>query len=371
MRITLLFEPSSDRAIPFAAGPERYQRLADELCRYAGVQLQIVKGALQQAPVEAYVLFAGARDVSRSLADCGPALAAKLAPKTVLLDVSWQNALEQLEKYRLAGAVDSLRLSEWLARPSSYKGPFGLRYLTEVLGASCVPLPAFRSAHYCLLQSKRHRGLPHLLADYLIAYDRDQRPLSVVPSVSVARVIRAFRNDLDGRRKSDAERRAGGIPTSQVESVSLKRAISSLKTAREAAHLTLQKVAERSGLDIEQLACMEGNDYSRATLGTLRAYFRALEATCGWTLADMGLPGHRAQELEQDPVGTASDGPVMVPRTGVSRPSASLGEADCTPPAIVERGMTVLGNRRLRRHLQVELDRPTVQTQVEEHYAGV
>ena len=43
MRITLLFEPSADRAIPFAAGPERYQRFADELGRYAGTKVEIVK----------------------------------------------------------------------------------------------------------------------------------------------------------------------------------------------------------------------------------------------------------------------------------------------------------------------------------------
>ena len=140
MRIMLLFEPPPDRAIPFAAGPERYQRLADELSRYAGAQVQIVKDVLRKAPADTYLLFAGGGDVSRSLADCGPGLAAQLAPRIVLLDVSWQKALEQLEKHRLAGAVDSLRLSEWLARPSSCTGPFGLRYLAKPLGASCVPI---------------------------------------------------------------------------------------------------------------------------------------------------------------------------------------------------------------------------------------
>src|ERR1700733_9789700 len=107
MRIALLFEPSREPTIPFAAGPERYQRLADELSRYSATQVQIIMDILRNAPDDSYVLFAGGGDISRSLADCGPALAARLAPRIVLLDVSWQRALEQLEKHRLAGALDS------------------------------------------------------------------------------------------------------------------------------------------------------------------------------------------------------------------------------------------------------------------------
>ena len=136
MQITLLVEPSADRTIPFAAGTERYQRLADEIGHYAGTKVKIVMETLRKAPTETFVLFAGSGDLSRSLADCDPLLAARL----VLLDVSWQTALEKLEEHRLAGAVDSLRLSEWLARPSSCTGPFGLCNLAKPLGASCVPI---------------------------------------------------------------------------------------------------------------------------------------------------------------------------------------------------------------------------------------
>jgi hypothetical protein len=191
MRITLLFEPSPDRAIPFAEGPERYQRLIDELSRYAGVQIPIIKDVLRKVPTDTYVLFAGTGDVSRSLSDCGPALAGQLAPRIMLLDVSWQRALEQLEEHRLAGAVDNLRLSEWLARPSSCTGPFGLRDLIRPLGVSCVPLAPFNSAHYCLLKSKHHHGMPHLLSDYLAAYNDDLKPLNAVPSGSLARVLQS------------------------------------------------------------------------------------------------------------------------------------------------------------------------------------
>ena len=366
MRITLLIEPSRDPAIPFAAGPERYQRLADELSRYAGTQVQIIKDILRKAPDDSYVFFAGGGDVSRSLADCGSELAARLAPRIVLLDVSWQRALEQLERHRLAGAVDSLRLSEWLARPSSCTGPFGLRYLSKPLEAPCTPLPAFRSAHYCLLQSKHHRGMPHLLADYLAAYDRDQQPLSAVLSLSLAHVERPLTDEALGPAQTRAGRQEGAVSTSQVESVSIKRAIDSLKHARESAHMTLLQVAEGSGLDPEQLGLLEGSDYPRATLGTLRAYFLALEPTLGWNLAGTGAPTFPRLHSRQVSVETT----IIDPPISVSDGGDGVGAADHLessamsaekPWILVERGMTVEGNRRSRRR----------QPDEEESYAGV
>ncbi len=377
MRITLLFEPTPDRAIPFAAGPERYQRFADELSRYVGAQVQIVKDVLQKAPADTYVLFAGGRDLARSLADCGPALAARLAPRIVLLDVSWQKALEQLEKHRLAGAVDSLRLSEWLARPSSCTGPFGLRYLTKPLGASCVPLPSFCSARYCLLQSKYHRGMPHLLANYLAAYDRDQQPLSAVRSVSLARGPRVLTEWAGENAQRGAGIQGSATPFSQVESVSIKRAVDSLKRARESAQMSLPQLAERSGLDAEQLGLLEGSDYARATLGTLRAYLLALEPTCGWIIVEAGEPVFPPTPWTQDQGATAKINDSSSIAFGIG---AGVEAADLSGPSalsagmpwmLVERGMTVLGNRRSRRRQpEGELDNPTVRTK-EESYAGV
>jgi hypothetical protein len=191
MRITLLLEPSAGREVPFAAGAERYRRFAEELAHYAGTPVPVVKAALNAAPEGGYVLFAARGDLARSLADCDPEQATRLPGRLVLLDVSWQQALAELERHRLAAAVDSLRMSEWLARPSGGKGPFGLRHLAKTLGVSCVPLPCFQSAHYCLLDSAHHHGMPHLLADYLTAYDRDPRPPNARPSAARARAEEA------------------------------------------------------------------------------------------------------------------------------------------------------------------------------------
>lgn len=377
MRITLLFEPSADRAIPFAVGPERYQRLADELGRYAGAPVRIVNDLLRKAPADAYVLFAGSGDLSRSLADCGPVLAAQLAPRLVLLDVSWQKAIEQLEQHRLAGAVDSLRLSEWLARPSSSVAPFGLRYLAKPLGATCVPMPALRSAHYCLLQSEQHRGMPHLLADYLAAYDRDQQPLSTLPSVSLARVRGTLAAGDGGKPQIAPHPEERTLRAAQVESVSVKRAIDSLRRARESACLTLSQVAERSGLDPEQIGLLEGSDYPQATLGTLRAYFLAMDLSWSWTLAESGSPSPSRERRSG-----ANEETVIKPNrsvfvAGIEPREAIADFPEPSPPTevprvLVERGMTFLSNQRIRNwQPEGKLNDLSSTTRKKETHAGV
>jgi len=58
MQITFLFEPSRSVSVPFAAGPERYQRFADELGKYAGTKVQIARDFLRKAPRDGFVLLA-------------------------------------------------------------------------------------------------------------------------------------------------------------------------------------------------------------------------------------------------------------------------------------------------------------------------
>lgn len=180
MHITLLYEPPTGRAAtPSTVGVQRYAPLIDELRCLTGGPVAVMPGTLQDAPPEGYILFAG-WNWSAAVANLERCGAGQVAPRTVLLDVSGLSALPLLERYHFAGAVDSLRLSEWLAqvgegdrltRGSSCVGPFGHQALADAVGASCVPLPGYRSEHYCLLQSDRHEGLPHLLVDYLRVYD--------------------------------------------------------------------------------------------------------------------------------------------------------------------------------------------------------
>ena len=368
MRITLLYEPSVERKTPLGAGVERYRRFAEELSRHARTPVRVLEGDLKNTTEDGYVLFAGSGDVSRSLAECGKERAAQLAPRIVLLDVSWQRALEPLEQHRLAGAVDSLRMSEWLARPSSCTGPFGLRYLSKALGVSCVSLPGLRSKHYCLLESKHHRGMPHLLADYLTAYDRDQKPLSAVPSVALARSREALVEKSIGQSRTMAGRGDQLTPMSQVEFRNTKRVVASLESVRQRAGMTLQQIAESVGFDIEQLGWLEQGDLERATLGALRGYVMALEPKLGWILIDSKDASstlHQKSEEQAETNGT-TDQPRIVSGTG-----AKVNNADI--PAWMEQGgLTVNGNRRVR-HQQKEddLDPITPRTRKEKSYAGV
>jgi hypothetical protein len=141
--------------------------------------------------------------------------------------------------------------------------------------------------------------------------------------------------------------------------------------------MTFVQVAERAGIDTEQLAMLEGSNYLRATLGALRAYFIALEPVSGWTLAETGnpssLPLRRAQERAE--MAPSSDQPVVL--TGSeAKVIVDLSERSSipneTPWVPVERGMTVLGYRRSRgRRPEGELDNPTVGMRKDGSYAGV
>src|SRR5712691_2716371 len=124
MNITIFVEPRSGRKIPFAVGAEKYRRFADELGRFADSKVPIVTEITVEAWTEGYVLWATSGDPARLLSSYDPEFRSQIAARTVLLDVSWQKALEQLEQYSFAAAVDSLRMSEWMARPSNCAGPF-------------------------------------------------------------------------------------------------------------------------------------------------------------------------------------------------------------------------------------------------------
>jgi transcriptional regulator with XRE-family HTH domain len=220
--------------------------------------------------------------------------------------------------------------------------------------------------------------MPHLLADYLAAYDRDQQPLSALHSVSLARVRAVLAEGLGGKPHTRRDPEEGTVRAAEVESVSIKRVIDFLRPARESARITLSQIAERSGLDLEQLGLLEGSDYPRATVGTLRAYFLALEASWGWTLAESARPSisrHQKPE-EQEETARRTDQPIVVSGIGSREAIADLPEP--SPPTaempwvFFERGMTFLGNRRIRRREpEEELYKPSTSTRQEESHAGV
>lgn len=277
MKITLLLQPSP-RSLPLPAGPERYQRLADELGRHLGTAVRTVQSFSLEAVRDGYLLWVTSGDPERLLGDLDPFVAKDLAARTVLLDVSWQQALVQLERYRFAAAIDSLRLSEWLARPVGTKGPFGLNRLASVIGASCSPLPSLQSRHYCLLEGGPQQGMPHLLADYLRAYDQDRMPLSAFSAFLLARAV----------QPADRESNISGASGPGVERAGVKRTIATLKRAREQAKVTVLSLAELTGIEPEMLSRLEAGDTQNISLGVLREYSVAMKDVWGWCLAGVG-----------------------------------------------------------------------------------
>jgi hypothetical protein len=185
MKITLVIEPPPLPPTPFEAGPERFQPFASELGRHANTAVAITDEITPRSLPDGFVLWVTGGDPERLLERFAQPTRDDLAARTVLMSVSWQKALEQLEEYGFAAAVDSLRFNHWAGNPSAPPGLFALRELAAETGATCAALSAFGSKRYCLLESDHHHGLPHLLADYLAAYERSRKPLGEVKPLPV------------------------------------------------------------------------------------------------------------------------------------------------------------------------------------------
>jgi hypothetical protein len=174
MQITFVVDGSDGELKKSAADRQRYARLIEDLGRYTRIGVEVVEN-LRRAPPEGFILLPSRVPLSSSLDACDENVRAGLPKRLILLGVSWQKALEQLEKYKLAGLVDSLRFAEWMAGSPPRFGPYGRRELLRETGAVCASFSSLGSEHYCLLQSDERQhpgGLPQMLAGYLRAYEQ-------------------------------------------------------------------------------------------------------------------------------------------------------------------------------------------------------
>jgi len=170
VHITWVYEPtrSSDQSM---LSSQHYAPFIEQVGRYADVSIPLVQGFLRDvAPPEGIILLASSAHPKLVLDECAAEKQANLASRLVPIDESririFDNLLEPLS---IPAAVDGMTLHEWESGAGypGARGPYGLRDIGRLVGASCL---LFESARYCYLQSPTHRGLPHLLADYLIAY---------------------------------------------------------------------------------------------------------------------------------------------------------------------------------------------------------
>ena len=177
LRITILLEPPRDGVITGQERPDPWlERFAAELGRHAGAEVPIVAGLLSQAPATGMVIARLSLDLTGALAECSPALRRSLAPRVVPLDVYRGEVFDLLATHRLAAAIETLSYHDWMRQSPELRmasGPHGLCSIASTIGGRCSE--AFRRGQYCLLESDDHYGLPHLLADYLRAYDCERR----------------------------------------------------------------------------------------------------------------------------------------------------------------------------------------------------
>ena len=75
------------------------------------------------------------------------------------------------------------------------------------------------------------------------------------------------------------------------EYIELRQALIALKTAREAAGLSLADVAERSGIDKAALSRLENGVSENPTVVTLARYAAAVGKRLAWTLHDLPAGG--------------------------------------------------------------------------------
>ena len=170
--ITWVYVPPLRPPDAMSSGPERYAGLIAEIGRFAEVSIPMVQGPLWSvAPLQGIILMSGASHPVVAINECAPERRIDLARRLVPIDVGRTRVFEELlEPLSLPAAVDSMTHLEWEGadpnKPGA-RGPYGLREIGRLVGASCL---LFESERYCYLHSPTHHGLPHLLADYLTAY---------------------------------------------------------------------------------------------------------------------------------------------------------------------------------------------------------
>jgi hypothetical protein len=91
--------------------------------------------------------------------------------RSVLIDADRSAIRDQIEHYRLVGAIEKQRYFCWRTQPENETGSglIGLKDLAETLDARVIPGP-YSTEHYGWLSSDRFSDLPSLLAAYLAAY---------------------------------------------------------------------------------------------------------------------------------------------------------------------------------------------------------
>jgi hypothetical protein len=170
MRITWICEPDESPAFHLAPDEEFVRRLG----QHVGVAIQRIDGRLcDHTPADGFILLHSFHPHD-ALAACPPLERDGIAARVIAMDVSRSRIFSRvLDGLGLVAAIDYPSHIEWARSPTipAVSGFYGLKAIAAMVGAACDPA-AGTSDSYCYLTSRTHEGLPHLLADYLVALSR-------------------------------------------------------------------------------------------------------------------------------------------------------------------------------------------------------
>ena len=155
-------------------GVHPYARFLEGLGHHLNNTVPLVQAPLCEVKARFDLAVLETLDVEQSLARCDANEQARLAKRLVLVyPRRGKGAFHaQMEKLCLAGALDSGAIAGWNSTESTgrpVEGLTGKRDLATTINATCMEDLMMPPTGYCFMVSMKHRGLPHLLADYLRA----------------------------------------------------------------------------------------------------------------------------------------------------------------------------------------------------------
>lgn len=127
----------------------------------AGTTVRVIEGSLADAPATGYVLVFAPIDLDGI---------DRLGPRVVLVKADGATVREELETYRLAGAIVRARYFDWQVERDREvgRGVIGRKALAAAIHAAWTS--TYETEHYATLESARYPNLPALLAAYLAAH---------------------------------------------------------------------------------------------------------------------------------------------------------------------------------------------------------
>lgn len=154
------------------SGTHQYARFLGALGRYLGEAVPLVRVPLcdVKSPVDFVILETF--DVEQSLAGCADNERSQLAKRLIPVYPRRGRGVlhSQMERLPLVGALESLSIGIQDSADSmspKAEGLTGRRDLASLIEVPCADDLMMPPSGYCFMESTKHNGLAHLLADYL------------------------------------------------------------------------------------------------------------------------------------------------------------------------------------------------------------